>query len=420
MVVALRSIERLSFPGGSMHVVVVGAGVIGVTSAYYLSRAGCEVTVVDRASEVAGGATHANAGQLSYSFTDALAKPEFIAKIPSLLAGLDTGSRMRLAPALIPWGLRFLSQCTNTRARRNTVAVLQTAMRSARLLNELRESVPFEFSHRPAGKLVLLASQDDRQSAAASTELKSRHGCDTRILGVDEALEIEPALAKLAEPFLGAVYSKSDEVADARLFTLHLKEWLEESGNVTFKLGAAALGITTSENQVQSVRLQDDEIEADAAIVCTGAWSRNLLRPLGIDPHIYPVRGYSVTLPPGDESPTVSVTALKQRIVFSRINGDIRIAGFADFKGFSTDNDARRVDALIEVAQRCAPLAADYSVEDCQPWGGFRPMTPNGQPRIGATQVDGLFLNTGHGMLGWTLACASGYDVAQAVTTSIH
>lgn len=403
-----------------MHVVVVGAGVIGVTTAYYLSQAGCTVTVIDRATEVADGASRANGGQLSYSFTDALAKPEFITQLPSLLAGRDTGSRVRFAPAMLPWGLRFLAQCTSKRAKQNTLAVLQTAMRSARLLQSMRETLPFDFSHRSAGKLVLLSSDKSLRAAEASSQLKNEHGCETEILTASEAIKLEQSLESINTRFVGAVYSRYDEVADARLFTVRLKEWLESNAAVQFLMGYDVERLPSTKNRVRSVCVKGQEIEADATVICAGAWSRKLLQPLGIDPHIYPVRGYSVTLPEGERSPLVSVTALQQRIVFSRINGCMRIAGFADFAGYSTRDDTQRVDALVDVARSFAPLAADYTASERHQWGGFRPMTPDGRPRTGDTRVDGLFLNTGHGMLGWTLACASGYDVAQVVTKSLH
>jgi D-amino-acid dehydrogenase len=403
-----------------MRVVVVGAGVIGVTTAYYLSQAGCEVTVIDRAAEVADGASRANGAQLSYSFTDALANPGFIPQLPALLAGQDSGFRVRLAPALLPWGLRFLSQCTSNRARQNTLAVLQTAMRSATLLTELRQNLPFDFSHRSAGKLVLLSSAESLRSAEASSQLKNAHGCETEILTPGEAIRLEKSIASMATTIVGAVYSRNDEVADAYLFTQGMKEWLENTGAATFVLGSEVERISKRHNRVQSVFVSSEEIAADAIVICTGAWSGKLLQSLGIDPQIYPVRGYSITLPLGEQSPQVSVSALKQRIVFSRINGCMRIAGFADFKGFSTEGDPRRIEMLVNVARSCAPLAADYNAAEQHRWGGFRPMTPDGRPRTGPTSVDGLFLNTGHGMLGWTLACASGYDVAQAVTKSLH
>ncbi len=403
-----------------MHVVVIGAGVIGVTTAYYLSQQGCEVTVVDRLNGVADGATYANAGQLSYSFTDALAKPEFVAKIPALLAGRDNGYRVRLGPALIPWGIRFLSQCTNRRAAKNTVAVLRTAMRSELLMRKLREKLPFDFSHREAGKLVLLNSAAEIDAARVNAALKSGQGCETEVLEPEAALEIEPALSVMTGNFAGAVYSSNDSVADSYAFTVGLKELLEKTGRVTFRLGARVKRLRKQGHKLRSVELEGGELAADAVVVCTGAWSGQLLRPVGVDPHIYPVRGYSVTLPPGAAAPDVSITVLHKKIVFSRINGNLRIAGFADFNGFRTDDDSKRIAALMEVARDWAPLAADYDAENRDQWGGFRPMTPDGRPCVGPSGIDGLYLNTGHGMLGWTLACASGYDVAMSVTHSVH
>ena len=415
----LSNISRLSNEGMCMHVVVIGAGVIGVTTAYYLSQHGCQVTVVDRSKDVANGASYANAGQLSYSFTDALAKPDFVSKIPALLAGRDRGYRMRLAPDLIPWGLRFLSQCTTRRAAENTVAVLKTALRSESLMQELREELPFNFYHRSAGKLVLLGNEKELRAAQTNVDLKRRHGCETEILDPRAAIIIEPALARVTDFFAGAVYSKRDSVADAQLFTLGLKEILEQSGLVTFRLGSQVSRLLKDGRKLRSVQLQDGELTADAVVVCAGAWSDGLLRPLGIKPYIYPVRGYSVTLPAGSAAPSASITVSGRKIVFSRLNGRMRIAGFADFAGFRTDADADRINALENIAREYAPLAADYDADERTEWGGFRPMTPNGRPLVGPSGIDGLYLNTGHGMLGWTLACASGHDIARNVTATL-
>ena len=399
-----------------MHVVVPGAGVVGVTTAYYLSQRGCDVTVVDRASEVGDGASFGNAGQLSYSFTDSLAKPEFLAHIPALMLGRDDGVQVRLSADLVTWGTRFVGQCTRKHARENTLAVLKIAMRSAELLAELREVLPFDFWHRKAGKLVLLSSQAEIDAAKTTLELKRSHGCDTQILSLADALEVEPALEHISEEIAGAVYSKSDEVADSQKFTAGLKDWLETNGNVKFRLSSNARKLIARDGRTHAVVVDDDTIEADAFVVCMGAWSPELLQTVGINPHVFPVRGYSITLPPGEAAPSVSMTALKHRMVYSRLNGHVRIAGFADFLGFDTSADGERIEHLLELARQYAPLAADYDAEDMQPWGGFRPMTPNGQPQVGRTRSKGLYLNTGHGMLGWTLACATGYDAAQAVT----
>ncbi len=403
-----------------MHVVVIGAGVIGVTSAYYLSQLGCRVTVVDRAADVADEASYGNAGQLSYSFTDALAKPEFVKKIPGLVAGYDSAYQVRLRPDLVPWGMRFLSQCTKTRAAENTVAVLKTALRSEKLMQDLRDELPFDFAHRKAGKLVLLGSEADAEAARNTAALKEEHGCKTEILTREAAVELEPALSDMQGDFVAAVYSERDSVADSHAFCKGLKDMLDRSGRVDFRLGSTVRRLIKNGSRIDAIELDDGQLSADAFVICTGAWSGELLRPLGVDPHIYPVRGYSVTLPPGPSAPEVSVTVLNRKIVFSRINGSVRIAGFADFLGFSEEGDDDRIATLIEVARDYAPLAADYDGAEPEAWGGFRPMTPDGQPRVEQSAVDGLYLNTGHGMLGWTLACASGHDIARLVAEPTH
>ena len=173
-----------------MHVLVLGAGVIGMTTAYYLAERGCRVTVLDRGNEAANGASHANGGQLSYSFTDSLARPSFIRQIPRLLAGLDPASRIRVSAGLFGWGSRFLAQCTSARSRHNTLALLETALRSAELMAELRGSLDLEFAHRPAGKLVLLESDEEIASAQDTSRLKAEHGSDTVVLSRDAALEL--------------------------------------------------------------------------------------------------------------------------------------------------------------------------------------------------------------------------------------
>ncbi len=326
---------------------------------------------------------------------------------------------MRLSPELVNWGLRFLAQCTNSKARDNTLSVLRLAMRSAGFVEEMQRTMPFDFYHRTAGKLVLLSTDAELAAARATTELKQENGCNAVVLSRAEAINVEPALADLSEDFLGAVYSDIDEVADSQRFTTGLKEWLEREGAATFRFSTFAHELVMHEGRACGVGLDHDRIEADAVVVCLGAWSRDILRTAGIDPHIIPARGYSITFPPGPSAPDVSVTALKHKMVYSRINGFVRVAGFVDFTGFDTSADDRRVHTLRELAERFAPQAADYDSDDAQVWGGFRPMTPSGRPQVGPTAVPGLFVNVGHGMLGWTLACATAYDAAQAVA-NVH
>ncbi len=396
-----------------MHVIVLGAGLAGVSTAYYLAALGARVTVVERQGDVGLGASFGNAAQLSYSYTDSLATPAFLRRIPRLLTNHDPATQVRLDPGVIGWGLRFLMNCSTRRATRNTLTMLDTALRSAELLESLRAEVDIDFSHRRAGKLVLVSEPDDVPKAQQLTAIKQKHGCDIEVLTPSEACAVEPAVEALTEPFAAAVYSKSDEVADSFLFLKGLRRHLEASGQVDFAFGESVSRLVRDNGRVAGIA-GDEERRADAVVVCAGAWSGRLLSDVGIRANLYPVRGYSVTMRPGESAPSASITSLKHRIAISRIGSRLRVAGFADFRGFDTSRDSKRIADLLLAGKRLAPAVADYEGEASE-WGGFRPMTPDGLPLVGGTRVPGLYLNTGHGMLGWTLACATGEAAASAV-----
>ena len=212
-----------------------------------------------------------------------------------------------------------------------------------------------------------------------------------RVLTRDEAVAIEPAIEDMSDEIVAAVYSASDEVADSQLFATRLKDWLVAQNAAEFRLSAQARHLV----RCHELRTHPLQLEL---------------------PHLQRgLRGYSITLPPGPSAPNVSVTALEHKMVYSRLDGATRIAGFADFTGFDTRDDDRRIALLAKLAEKFAPQAADYRATDVRAWGGFRPMTPDGRPLVGATKIPGLFVNVGHGMLGWTLACATAYDAAHAV-----
>ncbi len=400
-----------------MHVVVLGAGVVGVTSAYYLSERGHSVTVVDRADTVAAGASAGNGGQLSYSFTDAMASPALLSKIPKMMTGLDPAFYVRppLNTQLVCWGQAFLRQCSGHQSRQNTMAVLQLALRSGALMNELRSQTTLEFSFRRAGKLVLQSEHAALTQAAKLCALKRQYGCDARVVTFAEAAEIEPALKHLKNEYAGAVYSQNDEVGDSLEFTTGLAQWLSTNREVELKLNTTVQKIVTHAGKLTAVETDQGTLQADAVVICLGAWSGKLLDPLGVKTNIYPMRGYSVTLPACETSNAVSITDPGCKIVFSRLGDNMRIAGFADFVGYRTDADHARTQKLLETARTIAPAIASYDVSSTAEWGGFRPMTPDSQPLIGPSSIEGLHLNTGHGMLGWTLACASAHDVAAGI-----
>lgn len=400
-----------------MHVAVLGAGVAGVTSAYFLAMRGYDVTLVDSAAAPASGTSHANGGQLSYSFTDALARPSFLPKIPGLLLGRDPGIRVRLRsrPPLFRWGLAFLAQCTPRRARDNTVHVLGLALRSAERLREIRERTGIEFAHAGGGKLVLLPGGADLRSFRETADLKRSFGCDTTLLDMREALSLEPALEGFPDRYAAAIYSARDEVGDARAFAANLTNWLAEHRSLQTRFSVTATGFEMHGGRVSAVLTDQGPLTVDAVVVCLGAASPSLLEPFGIRVPVYPVRGYSLTLPRGPRAPGISITDLARRLLFCPLDGRMRISGFADFLGDDRDLDAERIGALKQMAQETAPGAADFSAADAADWAGSRPMTPDGRPLTGSTSVRGLYVNCGHGTLGWTLAAATGQDVAEAV-----
>lgn len=397
-----------------MHIAVLGAGIVGATTAYYLAEQGHRVSLIDRSDSVASATSFANGAQLSYSYTDSLARPEFLPRIPSLVLGLDPAIRVRLLSGfgLYPWGLRFLAQCTHAKARANTLTVLELALRSAELLDALQSAVELQFSYRRAGKLVVLAHESELAGARERAAWKRSNGCETTVISSREALELEPALDAMRQSFAGAIYSPNDEVGDAQAFAAGLVDWLVRERGVSLRLCETVTGVVADRGILKAIRTEHDELSVDAAVVCLGPWSSRLLRSAGVNVAIYPVRGYSVTLPHGAQAPRISITNLEHRIVFSNLANGVRIAGFADFVGEDHRRDDTRLEKLLDTARQIAPQAADYSAERQHRWGGSRPVTPDSRPIVGPTKVRGLYLNVGHGVLGWTLACATANNVA--------
>jgi D-amino-acid dehydrogenase len=405
-----------------MHVAVLGAGVIGVTTAHYLAEAGHDVTIIDQAAGVATECSAANGAQLSYSYTEVMASPSFLLRLPSLAASTDSAIHVRppIDTPLIRWGLAFIGQCTQRKAAANTRTNLQMAVRSAQLLRDLRNDLRSDFHHREAGKLILLGSAREVDDARRASEVKAGLGVRANVISMDEAVDIEPAIGAMIGPYAGAVYSPGDDVGDAFEFSELLAERLEQRHGARFVFNTQITGLMRERNAVLGVRTAGGDIEADAVVVCLGAWSPVLLRKADVHILVTPARGYSLTLPPGRNMPSASVTDFGRRFVITRLGEKVRIAGFADFVGFSTHRDSARIQHLLETARNAAPDAADYGHTENYAWGGFRPLTPDGRPIVGPTQLDGLFVNTGHGTLGWTLACASAEQLVAAVAPYAH
>ena len=405
-----------------MHVAVLGAGVVGVTTAHYLAEAGHDVTIIDQAAAVARECSAANGAQLSYSYTEVMASPSFLLKLPGLAAGTDAAIQVRppLTMDLVRWGLGFLGKCTRRSAAASTRANLELAVRSAQLLRDLRNELRADFHYRQAGKLILLSTDRELDDARRASEVKAELGVRANVVSFEEALEIEPAIGAMQGPYAGAVYSPGDDIGDSAEFSELLAERLEQKHGARFMLGAVITGLIRERDAILGVRTASGDIEADAVVVCLGAWSPALLGKVGIRILVTPVRGYSLTLPPGRTMPSASVTDYGRRFVMGRLGEKMRIAGYADFVGFATRKDAARLAQLLDTARTAAPEAADYGCADNHAWGGYRPMTPDGRPIVGPTRLDGLFVNTGHGTLGWTLALASAEQLVDAMAPYAH
>jgi D-amino-acid dehydrogenase len=391
------------------RVVVIGGGIIGVTTGAAIARRGLKVTVLERAEMLGGGATARNGGQLSYSYSDALAAPAILRALPGLLAGLDPAFRIRvrLTPQFLRWVIRFLANCTASRFTENTRAVLRLALWSRLALMRLRRRHPeLAFHHATSGKLHLYDDAAKLQGAATSMQLKNRLGCEQRVLSRDETLAIEPALSVSGRRFAGAIYSPLDEAGDPQVFTQALASIAAREYGLELVPRTVAERFIVDRGRVRAVDTSRGAIEGDVFVLTTGPDVPALAQTAGLRVPVVPMKGYSITLPATQDAPLISITDTRAKIVFCRLGDQLRVAGMAELGRLDASIDARRIDVLLNAARDRLPVAAHWR-EDPQPWAGLRPMTPDCRPIIGATRIANLFLNCGHGMLGWTLACGS-------------
>ncbi len=396
-----------------MRVAVIGAGVVGITTAYFLREQGCEVSVFEAEHSPAQGASNANAGQLSYSYTDALADPALIPRIPGMF--LNTDPTSHISPAInrqfLSWAFGLLVNCTRRRSISNTLLLLHTALRSAKLMVQFHNKFGDQYAHQKTGKIVLL-SKAPTQALIDRIELKRTEGSDVNIVTSEEALEIEPTLSHWTQRPAAAIYSKSDEVGDARKFAEVIACSLRNR-DVRFEFKCPIVALEKENGKIARLVTKKSTTAVDAVVICAGEGCTELLSPLGIRVPIYPVAGYSATFPCLATSPSTSITVLDWKIVFSRLDQSIRVAGFADINP-NPKQHRDRIEYLIQVARNLAPDAAQYESK-IDGWVGYRTMTPNSQPIVGSTGIPGVYLNTGHGMLGWTLCAATGNSIAGQV-----
>lgn len=404
-----------------MHVIILGAGLAGVTSAWYLRRAGHAVTVVDRQSAAGLETSFANGGQISASHPEPWANPGAPAQILRWLGREDAPLlfRPRLDWAQWSWGLRFLLECLPGRSRRNTIAIARLALHSRDCLHALLAETGIEYDRLQKGILHLFFSPRAFAEAGARAALLHEFGMRAEVLAARDCVSIEPTLSDCRDNLVGGLYAPEDETGDAFAFTQQLAERCRQAG-VVFRFGMRVGMLAEGRNGIRAAlaRTEDGatvEVGGDAFLLAFGSHSAALARPLGEHLPVYPVKGYSVTLPLADaaSAPAVSITDESRRIVCSRLGNRLRIAGTAELTGFDDRVNPARCGAILRRARQLFPHIAEAGAAEY--WAGLRPATPGNVPIIGRGRPANLFYNTGHGTLGWTLACGSGQAIADIV-----
>ncbi|ALT79113.1 D-amino acid dehydrogenase [Paucibacter sp. KCTC 42545] len=408
-----------------MKVVVLGAGIIGVCTAWYLLEQGHEVTVVDRQKDAALETSFANGAQISVSFCEPWANAGAPFKVAKWL--LRDDSPLLFRPSLDPkqwiWGLSFLTQCTSAAFERNVEQLVQLGRYSHAALKDLVGQTGIEYERLERGILHFFSSQADFDNGVAGAEIMRRHGVDRRVLSREEVLKVEPALASFGANIFGGTFTPSDESGDACVFTQKLALLCQQRGAKFLweheVLQLSRTGSTIDQVQIASVRSgAKQDLKADAFVAAMGSYTPALVKPLGEFLNIYPAKGYSATLKlkKPEQASVVSLLDDTRKIAISRLGDSIRIAGTAELCGFDNDLDRptsrTRCAALVRRYEELFPGVADLSEPNY--WTGLRPSTPTNIPYIGRSRkASNLWINAGHGTLGWTHGAGSGLAMAE-------
>jgi D-amino-acid dehydrogenase len=399
-----------------MKITILGAGVIGVTSAYYLAKAGHEVTVIDRQPGPALETSFANAGEISPGYSSPWAAPGIPQKAMKWVF-------MKYAPLIIQpmldadtwrWVIAMLGNCTSARYAVNKSRMVRLAEYSRDCLIALREETGIEYDGRAKGTLQLFRTQKQLDGIGKDIAVLKSDGVPFSVLDPAGCIAAEPGLAHVREKIVGGLQLPHDETGDCFKFTNELAKRAEALG-VTFQYGVDILGIRTEGKRIVAVKTTRGEITADRFVAAMGSFTPQLLKPLGLRVPVYPVKGYSITVPIVDESraPVSTVMDETYKIAITRLGDRIRVGGMAEIAGFNRDLPPSRKATLVYSVEDLFGGAGDQS--QASYWTGLRPMTPDGTPVIGATEYSNLYLNTGHGTLGWTMACGSGRLLADLI-----
>ena len=400
-----------------MRVLVFGAGVVGTAAAYYLNRAGHEVTVIERNPGAGLETSFANGGIVSAFTARPWATPEVPRMLLKWFGRKDAPYLFRLRPdwAQWRWALQFLRQCTRERFEHSQKVSLRLSTYSYGCLKEVREREQIQYDQRTDGVLHLFQTQQQLDAAAAEEMRHPDSRFHPETVGMRRAVEIEPALAASEGRYAGALFFPQDESGDAHKFTAALVAAAERQG-ATFRYGVSLRRLQANGERIEAVDTDQGRFEADAFVMSLGSFSPLLLRKIGIRVPIYPLKGYSVTIPTDghDGAPCVAIHEGSRRIVMSRLGERLRAAGTAELTGYDASISASRTEAILDVTMALFPGCGDRA--KAERWAGFRPMTPDCLPILGRTGYANLYMDTGHGSTGWTYACGSGRVVADIIS----
>ncbi len=392
-----------------MRIVILGAGVIGSTAAYYLSRAGHEVTVVERREGPALETSYANAGEISPGYSAPWAAPGLWLKAVKWL--LMTHAPLVIKPVLDPamwrWGLELLANCSEARYALNKGRMVRLAEYSRDCLKALRADTGIRYDERMQGTLQLFRTQAQLDGVGKDVEVLKASGVPFEVLDRAGFLRVEPALKETQHKFVGALRLPGDETGDCFQFSNGIAELARGQG-ANFRFGVPVQELLRDGDAVRGVRLADGELAADAVLLCLGSWSTAMLGSVGLRIPVYPVKGFSITVPIRDASAAPESTLMDEthKVAVTRLGSRIRVGGTAQLSGFDLTLTPRRRQTLEFVCTDLFPRGGDMSKVEF--WTGLRPMTPDGTPIVGPTPLKNLWLATGHGTLGWTMAAGTG------------
>lgn len=399
-----------------MKVIVLGAGVVGVTSAYQLAKAGHEVTVIDRQEGPALETSFANAGEVSFGYCSPWAAPGiplkamkwlFMQHAPLIL-------RPKMDAAMLSWMTQMLMNCTSERYAINKSRMLRIADYARISLAEVRDETGIAYDERMQGTLQLFRTQQQLDASAKDVKALAADGVPYEVLDPDGCIRVEPALKHVRQKMVGGLLTPKDETGDCFKFTNALALKAAAMG-VKFVYGTNIKALDVEGGAIKGVVTDREMLRSDAVVVALGSYSPMLVKQFGIKLPVYPVKGYSLTIPIVDASRAPESTVMDEtyKIAITRLGDRIRVGGMAEISGYTNDLGQKRRATLEHSVTDLFP-GGDVSKADF--WSGLRPMTPDGTPVIGATKVKGLFLNTGHGTLGWTMSCGSAKVISSIVS----